>query len=250
MKALNNLVIQHRCLNCQLHDYESYFCHLDPRVLQIFESLKITNTYPKGATLFMEGQPSIGIYMLCQGKIKLSTCSKDGKVIILQISEPGEVLGMSSVISNSVYEATAEVLEACQVNFVRKDDFLRFLEQNGNASLSAVKQLSRNYHAAHAQIRSFGLSSSVGDKLAKLLLEWCERKGGEETGIHLKIAYTHEELAEMIGTSRETVTRVLKDFRERNLISIKGSDLTVLDKSRLKAAIGVRCNVKRKANEI
>ena len=229
---------------------ESYFCHLEPGVLQIFESLKITNSYPKGATLFMEGQPSNGIYMLCQGKVKLSTCSKDGKVIVLRISEPGEVLGMSAVVSSSAYEATAEVQEPCQVNFVRKDDFLRFLEQYGNASLSAVKQLSRSYHAAHAQIRSFGLSSSVADKLAKLFLEWCERKGGDANNIHLKIPYTHEEMAEMIGTSRETVTRVLKDFRERDLITVKGSDLIIHDKTRFKAAIGARYSARRKVNEV
>lgn len=249
MKALDNLTIQHRCLNCRLHA-ENYFCRLETPVLQIFESLKITNSYPKGATLFMEGQPSNGIYMLCQGKVKLSTCSKDGKVIVLRIAESGEVLGMSAVVSNSPYEATAEVLESCQVNFVSKDGFLRFLEQNGDASLSAVKQLSRNYHAAHAQIRSFGLSTSVADKLAKLLLEWCERKGAANGSIHLKISYTHEELAEMIGTSRETVTRVLKDFRERNLITVKGSDLIVHDQARLKAAIGVRHNVKQKSNQV
>lgn len=248
MKALNNLTVQHRCLNCEFRA-DNYFCHLSPTVLRLFESLKITNSYPKGAKIFMEGQPSNGIYMLCQGRVKLSTCSKDGKVIVLRIAEPGEVLGMSAAVSNSTYEATAEVLESCQVNFVRKDDFLRFLEHNGEASLSAIKQLSSNYHAAHAQIRSFGLSTSVADKLAKLLLEWCERKGDTEYNVLLKISYTHEELAEMIGTSRETVTRILKDFRERDLISIKGSNLIVPDKARLEAAIGVRhSSAKRKAN--
>lgn len=249
MKALNNLTVQHRCLNCGFRA-DNYFCHLSPTVLQLFESLKITNSYPKGAKIFMEGQPSNGIYMLCQGRVKLSTCSKDGKVIVLRIADPGEVLGMSAVVSNSAYEATAEVLESCQVNFVRKDDFLRFLKYNGEASLSAIRQLSSIYQAAHAQIRSFGLSTSVADKLAKLLLEWCERKGGAEYNVQLKISYTHEELAEMIGTSRETVTRILKDFRERDLITIKGSNLIVPDKSRLEAAIGVRhSNAKQKANQ-
>ncbi|HEX8196142.1 MAG TPA: Crp/Fnr family transcriptional regulator [Pyrinomonadaceae bacterium] len=249
MKALNNLTVQHRCLNCEFRA-GNYFCHLPPPVLQLFESLKITNSYPKGAKIFMEGQLSNGIYMLCQGRVKLSTCSKDGKVIVLRIAEPGEVLGMSAAVSNSAYKATAEVLESCQVNFVRKDDFLRFLEHNGEASLSAVRQLSRNYHAAHAQIRLFGLSTSVADKLAKLLLEWCERKGGAEYNVLLNISYTHEELAEMIGTSRETVTRILKDFRERDLITIKGSSLIVLDKARLEAAIGVRhSSARQKANQ-
>ena len=239
MRVPNNLKIQQKCLNCELRT-ESFFCSLSQPVLQIFESLKITNAYPKGATLFMEGHPSNGIYVLCQGRVKLSTCSRDGKVIILRIAQAGEVLGLSATVSDLNYEATAEVLEPCQVNFVRKGDFLRFLAQNAEASFSAVKQISRKYHKAYTKVRSFGLSHTAADKLAKLLLEWGKTNGNVNGGIHLKISYTHEEIAEMIGTSRETVTRILKDFRDRKLITLKGSDLTIPDRKKLDATIGVR----------
>ena len=236
MKVLHNLKIQSRCSDCQLRS-ENFFCSLPPADLQKFEALKITNTYPKGTTFFNEGQPSHGIYMLCQGSVKLSTCSRDGKVIILRIAEAGEILGLSATVSDTSYEATAEVLEACQVNFVRKQDFLRFLQQTPEASLSAAKQLSRTYHKAYSQIRSFGLSNCAGDRLAKLLLEWCETtrrgNGGDNASVHLKISFTHEEIAEMIGTSRETVSRLLKDFKEKKLISVKGSDLIIHDREKL-----------------
>src|SRR5215216_266587 len=105
MKVLNNLKIQHKCLDCKLRS-ENFFCNFQESDLQIFESLKITNAYPKGTTLFMEGQPANGVYMLCQGRVKLSTCSRDGKVIILRIAEAGEVLGLSALVSDSEYEAT------------------------------------------------------------------------------------------------------------------------------------------------
>jgi CRP/FNR family transcriptional regulator, cyclic AMP receptor protein len=251
MKALNNFKIQHKCLDCGLRT-DDFFCQLSASVLKSFESLTISNAYPKGATLFMEGQPVGGIYMLCQGRVKLSTCSRDGKVIILRIAAAGEVLGLSETVTGSVYEATAEVIEPCQVNFVRKEDFLRFLKQDTEACFSAIKHLSQKYHTAYVQVRSFGLSTSVADKLAKLFLEWCRTNGngrdgenGHENGrgravVRLKITYTHEEIAEMIGTTRETVTRLLKDFRERNLISVKGADLIILDEERLEATIGVR----------
>lgn len=218
----------------------NFFCNLSQSFLQTFESLKITNAYPKGATLFMEGQPSNGIYMLCQGRVKLSTCSRDGKVIILRIAEAGEVLGLSATVSDSDYETTAEVIEACQVNFVRKSDFLRFLHQNPEACFSAMKQLSYKYHSAYIQVRSFGLSHTAADKLAKLLLEWCKTNTNTNGNgsIRLKISYTHEEIAEMIGTSRETVTRLLKDFKDRELITLKGSDLIIHDRKRLDATIG------------
>lgn len=241
MKFLNNLKIQHKCLDCELRS-DNYFCDLPQPDLQIFESLKITNVYPKGTTLFIEGQPSTGIFMLCQGRVKLSTCSKDGKVIILRIAEAGEALGLSAAVSNLTYEATAEVLEPCQVNFVRKDDFLGFLQHNAPACGNAIRQLSENYHSAYAQICSFGLSSSVADRLAKLFLGWC--KTSHNGSVHLKITYTHEEIAEMIGTSRETVSRLLKDFKDKELITLKGSDLVILDKEKLEAIIGSRQKTK------
>ena len=239
MKALNNFKIQNKCLDCEMRA-ANFFCNLSQSFLQTFESLKITNAYPKGATLFMEGQPSNGIYMLCQGRVKLSTCSRDGKVIILRIAEAGEVLGLSATVSDSDYETTAEVIEACQVNFVRKSDFLRFLHQNPEACFSAMKQLSYKYHSAYIQVRSFGLSHTAADKLAKLLLEWCKTNTNTNGNgsIRLKISYTHEEIAEMIGTSRETVTRLLKDFKDRELITLKGSDLIIHDRKRLDATIG------------
>lgn len=216
--------------------------------MKIFESLKKTNFYAKGDRLFMEGQPSNGIYMLCQGRVKLSTCSKDGRVIILHIAEPGEVLGISATVFDSIHIATAEALEPCQVNFVKNKDFLRFLEQNAEACLSAVKQLSQNYNTACLQICALGLSVSVADKLATLFLGWCKASCEDKDGIHLKISYTHEEIAQMIGTSRETVTRLLKNFRDCKLITRKGSELIIPDKEKLAATIGVRQGSKSKSN--
>jgi CRP/FNR family transcriptional regulator len=247
MRGFPNFKIQHKCLDCKLRS-KGFFCDLSPASLKSFESLKITNAYPKGATIFVEGQPSNGIYMLCQGRVKLSTCSRDGKVLILRIAEAGELLGLSAAVSDSNCEATAEVLEACQVNFVQKDDFLRLIAQNAEVGFSALKQLSHKYHTAYTQVRSFGLSHTATDKLAKLLLDWGGAgsngnglgNGNGNGNIHLKLSYTHEDISEMIGTSRETVTRILKDFRDRKLITLKGSDLTILDTKKLDATIGVR----------
>jgi CRP/FNR family transcriptional regulator, cyclic AMP receptor protein len=221
-----------------------FFCNLKQSTMQTLDALKISNLYPRGSALFIEGQPSQGVYILCRGRIKLSTCSRDGKVIILQIAEAGEVLGLSAVISGAAFEATAEVIEPCQISFIRKADFLRILQQNPDACLNAVRQLSQNYQTAHLQICSLGLSSSVADKLAKLFLGWCgsygtNSNGGSHAAVHLKISYTHEEIAEMIGTSRETVSRLLKDFRERKIISLKGSDLVIHDRHKLESIAGI-----------
>jgi CRP/FNR family transcriptional regulator, cyclic AMP receptor protein len=239
MNNANGLKIENKCLACDKRA-ENFFCNLSQTNRQIFESLKIKNYYPKGAMLFVEGQPANGIYVLCRGRVKLSTCSKDGKVIILHIAEAGEVLGLSAAVSDSVHIATAEAIEPCQVNFVRNKDFLRFLEQNAEACMNAVRQLSQNYQSACLQICTLGLAASVADKLATLFLGWCKASVEDKDGIHLKISYTHEELAQMIGTSRETVTRILKSFRDRHLINRKGSEFIIPDRRKLEAVIGTR----------
>jgi CRP/FNR family transcriptional regulator len=239
MRNLPNFKIQHKCLDCKLRS-TSFFCDLPASSLRAFEGLKITNSYPKGASIFIEGQPANGVFMLCQGRVKLSTCSRDGKVIILRIAEAGEMLGLSATVSGSNYEATAEVLDPCQVNFVRKEDFLRLIAHDTEACFNGIKQLSHKYQTAYTQVRTFGLSHTAADKLAKLLLKWSEKNGhgnGNGGGVHLTISYTHEEISEMIGSSRETVTRILKDFRDRELISIEGSDLYILDREKLDATI-------------
>ena len=151
---------------------------------------------------------------------------------------PGEVLGLSSAVSGSPSETTAEVIEARQVNFVLKSDFRRFLERNADAGINALRQLSLQYKKAYMQIRSLGLSNCVADKVASLLLEWSRSEPGNNGSVRIRNRYSHEEIAEMIGTSRETVTRILKDFRTRDLISIHGNDLHIPNTRRLEAMIG------------
>lgn len=241
MSNLNShdLSIQEKCHECGL-TRKGFFCQLPEADLHDFESLKITKTYPKRSTLFAEGQPAKGVYMLCQGKVKLSTCSPDGKMIILEVAEPGDILGLSAALNGKEHETTAEVLELCQVNYVGTADLLRFLKKNPEACLNVARQLSRNYQTAYRQICSLGLSDSVADKLAKLFLSWSQDGHSDGDKVHIKNFFTHEEMAEMIGASRETVTRALKYFRENGLITLRGSELIILDRKLLKAAIGTR----------
>jgi len=144
------------------------------------------------------------------------------------------VLGLSAAVSGAPYMVTAETLVPSQVNFIRREDFLRFLKENGKACLRVAEHLSNNYHSAFDQVRSLGLSHSASEKLAKLMLEWCARSGSEtEKGISLKMTLTHEEIAQLIGSSRETVTRLLGHFKVKQLIDIKGSTLIVRNKAML-----------------
>jgi CRP/FNR family transcriptional regulator len=169
--------------------------------------------------------------------VKLSTTSRDGKTLIVRIAEPGEILGLHATVSGKPYELTGETLQPCQLDFIRREDFLRFLQHHSDACLNAAQHLSQNCQSAYEMIRSLGLSHSVSEKLARLLLEWTNDGEVTREGIRIKVSLTHEEIAQLIGTSRETVTRVLSEFREKKLAQLRGSTLLILNKSALEKLI-------------
>jgi len=228
------LEIIESCVTCKLRA-DKIFCNLATPTVQALEAIKYTTAYPKGAVLFVEGQAPRGVFILCRGRVKLSICSSDGKTLILKIAEAGEVLGLSASVSGKPYELTAETLDPCQVNFVKREDFLRFLREHNDVCLRVAEQLSEKYNTACHEIRSLGLSHSAAEKLAKLLLEWSVKNGGARQPDRLKLTLTHEEIAQMIGTSRETVTRLFADLKKRQILQAKGSTLVIRNKAALRS---------------
>lgn len=224
------------CLTCEFRE-DRLFCNLPMDVLQGLQSMKTSSVYPKGTLLCLEGQAPRGIYVLCTGKAKLSTTSAEGKSIILRIAEPGEVLGLTAVVSNQPYESTVETLEPSQANFISQRDFLHFLEEHAEVGMKVAQQLTHNCHCAYQEIRSLGLSNSVPEKLAKLILKWAEHpltlnhaKAGE---IPIRVTLTQEEIAQFAGTSRETVSRTLGDFKRKGWLRIKGATWWITNKAAL-----------------
>jgi CRP/FNR family transcriptional regulator len=196
------------------------------------------SSYPKGAMLFVEGQTARGVFILCDGRVKLSTSSIDGRTLIARISEPGEVLGLPSTVTGNAYELTAEVIEPTQANFISRVNFLNFLREHGEVSLRVAQQLGQTYQTAIAEMRSIGLSHSAEKKMARFLLNWCRSHGDGSVEIRAKLTLTHEEIAQMIGASRETVTRLFADFKKKQLVEIKGSAIIVRNKAGLESLIG------------
>jgi len=236
MRTPYGLEIIENCLSCP-HREERLFCNLPEQTVKALSAITSSASYPKGATLFVEGQPARGVFILCSGRVKLSTSSADGKTLILRISEPGEVLGLPATVTGTCYELTADVVEPAQANFIARNDFLGFLKDNGEAALRVAQQLGETYHAAVAEMRTIGLSHSAGEKLARFLLEWAANYPEEKGQIRLKLTLTHEEIAQMIGSSRETVTRLLADFRRRQLLQVMGSTLIIKNKAALESTV-------------
>lgn len=237
MHSPYGLEVSDSCVTCPVRS-QGYFCDFESDLISEFEALKYATVFPKGAVLFVEGQSPRGVFMICTGRVKLTTCSSDGKALITRIAEGGEILGLGATVSGKPYMVTAETLVPSQINFIKREDFLRFLKANGRACLRVAEHLSNNYHNAFEQVRSLGLSHSASEKLAKLMLEWCVKSGKEtEKGISLKITLTHEEIAQIIGSSRETVTRLLGDFKNRQIIYVKGSTLIIRNLSALQTMV-------------
>ena len=234
-----NLEVEYSCSDCRLRG-ERLFCNMSDDAVETLDSIKFTGLYPKGSSLFVEGDSPRGVYILCSGRAKLTTSSTEGKTLIVKIAGAGEILGASATILGRPYEVSAETIEPCQINFITREDFMRFLGMNAEACLHAAQQLSEKYHDAQREIRSLGLSQTTSEKLGRLLLDWCEDAGEPTTkGIRLKVLLTHEEVAQMIGTTRETVTRLFSDFKRKSIIDVKGSSMYVTNKTMLESMVSV-----------
>jgi CRP/FNR family transcriptional regulator len=233
MRSPYGLEIVDSCSRCQVRT-PNFFCSFRTVALECFDRIKFASAFPGGAVIFVEEQAPRGIFVLCQGRVKQSICSKEGKTLILNIAEPGEAIGLSATICGKPYGLTAETMEPSEIAFVKRDDFLRFLHQHGDACLRAARQLSRNYNAVCREVRSLGLSHSAAEKLARWLLELPLTTGtptNEPNQVPLPL--THEEIGQAIGSSRETVTRLFAYLSKHNIVQREGATLVIQNRAAL-----------------
>jgi CRP/FNR family cyclic AMP-dependent transcriptional regulator len=223
---------QRDCGTCELRTLRM-FCNLDVAALADFESIGVQATLPKGAKVFQEAESSNAVFVICTGQVKLSCTSRDGRTLILKIAMPGDVLGLGAVISGSRYEVTAETIEPTEIKSIRRDVFLSFIQRHGEASLHAAKALSEEYKAAFFDARRLALSGSAAGRLASVLLDWGKTASCGKPEMRFTMALTHEELANLVGSSRETVTRMLGRFKREKLIQMRGTSLLILAQDRL-----------------
>ena len=216
------------CQCCRMTG-EGYFCHLTPQAIEEFAAIKDSHVYPTGAILFLEKQSLHGIYLLCTGKVKLFIGSSGGKTLTLRIARPGEIIGLMAEMSGTPYEVSAETLEPCKVAFVRHHDFANFVTKYPEVYQAMLRQLSAQYNGACEQLRTVGLSVSADEKLARLLLRWSFEGRKTKEGTQITVPLTHEQIAECIGSTRETITRTLSEFKNKHLVTFKGATMTISD---------------------
>ncbi len=204
------------------------FCHdLSPLAISEFESLATLFRCEGGTVLLTEGERPDRVLFLLEGRAKLSMNSVEGRRLTLGVAEPGDVLGLAGVVSGSSYEITAEAQCPCRIRSLPRQSFLDFLLRYPIASQNVGRQLSIEYTRACEQLRLVGLTLTASTKLARLLVDWCADGRKTEDSIRIRCSLTHGEIGEYIGVARETVSRTLTDFKNRELVEQHGTTLFI-----------------------
>jgi len=225
------------CLN---HSYiaDNFLQDLPKATLDALEKISSTSNFPREAVLFIEGEASVGVFIIREGRVKLSACSVEGRPIILRIVGSGELVGLPTCISGKPYEVSAEAIEPTEVSFVRRDAFIQFLREHSDAAVRAVQFLSGIYYATYRELLCLGLYGSTSEKLARFLLDLASGADGQRFPVRLNLTLTHQQIGQSIGASRETITRLFTEFKRKRLITVKGSTLTLLDRTGLEKILG------------
>ena len=192
----------------------------------------LDSLHRRGSVLFAEGEPARGVYILRSGRATVSISSSEGRVVILRMVQAGDVLGLNAALRNSSYEATVKTLEPSRVNFVSRGELMKLVE-NSDGAASVLKLLSRELAQLTDSARSLLLPQTARARLAQLLLQWSKQPHGNDRSRVIDKVFTHEEVAQMIGSSRETVTRLLASLSRSQIISVTSDSIEIRDRAAL-----------------
>lgn len=222
------------CAACS-HRRPGWFCSLGNAVLADLELATSTISLPTQASLFTQGEDARCLYLICAGYLKLTAGRPQDRQMIVRVAGPGSVLGLYAVLSHGVYEVSAESLTSAQLRPVERERFMGFLRNHREAQMRAVQCICQEYRFALQDACRISLAETVAGRLGRLLLELAHQIGeqSEENTFRFPLLLTHEEMASMACTTRETVTRTLGQFRKDGWITIEDSILTLLQPQRL-----------------
>lgn len=188
----------------------------------------LNSLHGRGKVLFAEGEPARGVYILRTGRATVSISSSEGRIFILRVAQPGDVLGLNSVLRRSSYDATVKTLEPCRTDFIPRAELIELIENSHAAARAVLQLLSHELTELTERTNSLLLPQTANAKLAKLLLKW-----GRESA-RIDRVFTHDEIAQMICSSRETVTRLLAGMTRLGIIQITSDTIQILDDAALK----------------
>jgi CRP/FNR family transcriptional regulator len=211
-----------------------FFSSLDKEALEKLNNLIIMRNYKKGMFIFLEDEPGEALFFIKSGQVKLSKMVETGEEQILQILKAGDIFAEVVLFDQGVYPATAEVIEEAKVGMVQSRDIKNLLKENPEIAIKILNVMSKRLRQAQLKIRDLGLKDTRG-RTAGMLIKLAEEYGKRvNKGIELDLSLTREEFANLIGTSRETITRILSDFKDDNLVKVGRKKVIITDLEGLK----------------
>jgi CRP/FNR family transcriptional regulator len=187
----------------------------------------LNSVHGRGKVLFAEGEPARGVYILRTGSATVSISSRDGRIVTPRVARASDVLGLNSVLASSSYEATVKTLEPCRTDFIPRAELVELIEKSHAGARAILKILSHELTELTERTRSLLLPQTASARLARLLLEWSKKSD------RIDRVFTHEEIAQMICSSRETVTRTLASLGRRKIIEITSDSILIRDNAAL-----------------
>jgi len=201
----------------------SIFSCLDDETIRYFEKVAVRQKFPKNTVLFSKGDRSDSFYIVSSGRVKAIIHDEQGKEIVLSRIGAGEYFGEMAAIDGAPRSATIMTKEPTEVLVIRRDDFRKMLSSNPDMMFDLLKVLLERLRKADEKIESLAFSS-VYHRVCNLLMQFAEPKGQKWV---IKETLTHHEIADMVGSSRETVTRAVKELLEAGYISIETKHITI-----------------------
>ncbi len=206
---------------------------LIPSTFKIFEQLGVQVSYPAGALIFEEGKPAEGIYLVRSGQIKLTATVAEGRSMILRIAQPEDVLGLSAILNGAGNEITAKALTPCNLIHIDHDSFMEFFEGTTNAGWHALLALARDHREVFQCARRLALFPLASARIAQVLIGLARTDSTEKPSLSFYMVLSHAELASLVGTSRETVTRFLNELERKRIIARDDANVTILQFAKL-----------------
>ena len=222
---------EHNCLHCGSRA-DSIFGCLNLEDTSVLSDVKACTQYKKGQYLFSENGYPLGLYCINHGKIKLATSGINGKEQILRLLKEGDVVGYRSLLSQDRYHCSAIALEDCSVCFIPKDKFFEMIKSNPKLNFELLKLLSNNLKQAEEQLVSMA-QKNVRERMAEALLFFKATYGINEADKSLNINFSREEIADFVGTSTETVIRLLSEFNHDKIVTLIGKKIAITNLEKL-----------------
>ncbi len=205
----------------------SLFSDLSDEFLQLIYSIAQLKRVKRGEILFFEGDPYVAMYVVRTGKVRLTKTTPEGREIILYIRQGGEPIGAAMLFLDQPYPATAQAIEAAEIWMIPHGELEALVRENPDLSIAIIRLLGERLLQTQAQMRDLALQDKWGALISTLLRLYEEYGRQTPDGVVLDLALSHQELAKMIGSTREGVNRMMSQLKKAGILDVSRGQITI-----------------------